>query len=118
MPLSDEIRIFIQGQGPVPSFKNKKRIVTNPKTGRPFLATEYQTKKWMTGVISNIESQLRSLCQIKEGGITPECLRRFAMRSLPQDDTWRALQIGSVRTKLVPKGLEGAVIVIEKVEPN
>jgi hypothetical protein len=115
-PHAEEIRIYIQGLGPVPSFKNKKRIVLNKATGKPFLATESKTKRWMKEAVKSIASQLRSTCQIKEGGTTPECLKRFAMQSLPLDDNWQELEIGHVHTKLVPKGLEGAHISITLVD--
>jgi hypothetical protein len=116
-PHAEGIRIFIQGLGPVPSFKNKKRIVLNKATGKPFLATESKTKRWMKQAVESIASQLRSTCQIREGGTTPECLKRFAMQSLPLDDNWQELEIGHVHTKLCPPGKEGAIVTLQPVEP-
>ena len=111
-PSGKEIRISIRGLGNPPSFKNKKRIVTNPSTGKPFLATASHTKQWMKAAIESIASTLRSVCQTRGGGTTPACWRRFAMRSLPLDDNWQVLEIGSVRTEQVPKGQEGADIIL------
>lgn len=115
MPSGDSIHISIRGIGRPVSFKNRKRIWKDPRSGRPFLGTEPRIKQWMKAAKDVIESELSSMCRTRHGSTTPECLRRFAMSSLPLDDNWQVLEIGSVHTELVPKGQEGVMIVIERI---
>lgn len=97
------------------SFKNKKSIFRR-KNGKPFIATKPEYKQWMERAVRIIASQLYSASAIGSDGITPECLKRFVTYSLPPDDCWEDLEIGSVRTILVPKGEEGADIQIERMD--
>lgn len=110
----------IRGLGPVPSFKNSKCIFRRRDQKRtPFIATNPKSKQWMERAIKLIASQLYSMCETNESEITPECLRRFVTSSLPHDDCWQALEIGSVQTVLVDRDDEvGANIVIERLTPE
>lgn len=96
------------------SFKNSK-CIWKRRNGKPFIATEPRFKTWMQRAAQLIASQLSSESAIRGFGTTPECLKRFAMSSLPHDDRWLALEIGSVRTILVPKGEEGCDMIIERI---
>lgn len=100
----------VSGMGPVPSFKNKKRI------GKHGLFTDLKTKRWMDQCIQSFAFQLRSECQIREGGTSTECLARFWTRLLPADDCWTELEIGFATCELVEKGQEGAEIIIKRLE--
>ncbi len=115
--------LTLKGLGPVPSFKNAKRIAglkrskTSKTTwyGSPTLITRSDVKQWLRSAVSAIASQLCSESQTRGFGTTQECLKQFVTASLPQDDGWQDLEIGSVRTEIVEPGLEGAVITIERL---
>lgn len=111
-----KIVLSVKNQGPVPTFKNKKRIALNQKSGKSFLITESKTKKWMTKCIHNFESQLFCITQIGGGGTPTVPLQRSLIASsLPLDDSWTWIPQLIVSAELVEKGLEGATITIERI---
>lgn len=104
------IRLVIQGQGHVPSFKNGKmlargRLITHPKK-----------QAWMEKAAASIASQLISLYQTAEAETpTGVSLQSWIQSSMPLDDSldWIGVPCGSWRT--VKKGSEGAEVIIEKL---
>lgn len=101
------VRLSIRLMGNPKSFKNAKRICGKQLITRP------DVKQWMKRVTQSFVSQLTSLCRIRESGTTTECLARFLTASLPLDDCWTEVEIGSVKTSLCKPGEEGAEITIE-----
>lgn len=112
----------IRGLGPTPSFKNMKRISGLKRQsdgtwkGNPTLRTKPEGKLWMDRAIKLLESMLYSESATRGFGTTPACLKRFVMCLLPRDDRWEDLEIGSVKTILVPEGEEGVDIIVEAIE--
>ncbi len=105
--MNDSTVIVIQNLGHVPAFKNKKiiagkRLITAPKA-----------RKWMEAATSSIISQLKSLCQTREGATSTEPWQLYATALLPQDDNWKVIPRITVKAKVVPKGQEGAIIRLE-----
>lgn len=115
------IALKIRGLGPIPSFKNRKRIGGLTRwpdgswSGSPILVTRPDIKARKEEITSAIASQLRSMCPTGAGGTIQECWRRFAIASLPRDDCWQDMEIGAVTTELVPAGEEGCTITIERL---
>jgi hypothetical protein len=106
---SQIVTLEIMNLGPVASFKNAKRICGNRLITRP------DVKSWMTKATQSFVSQLVSLCRTKEGGTTTECCQRFLTVSLPLDDCWTEVEIGTVKTFLCLPGQEGAIITIQRL---
>ena len=121
---SNPIVIRVEGVGPIPSFKNTKRVAGlshhggQTWIGNPTLITRPDVKDRKDSITNVIASQLRSMCPTVAGATIQECWKQFVTRSLPRDDCWEDLEIGSVTTQLVTKGLEGCEIIIERVEPR
>lgn len=111
------LTLKIRGIGNPTSFKNTKSIYRR-KNGTPFIATKHEKKEWMQRAARLIESQLYSVLATTGAAITPECWKRFATFWLPLDDAWQFLEIGSVKTILVPAGEEGADVIIERLVPE
>ena len=111
--LSGRISVKIRGLGPCPAFKNSKQLFV--RDGTPGMASKKGFKAWMARAARAIAYQLLSACQTGGGGITPACSKQSAMSLLPPDDCWEDLEIGSVRTILVPPGEEGADLTIERI---
>lgn len=114
------IRLSIRSQGPVPSFKNAKRIAGlkkhgNQWIGQPKLITRPDVKQWMRQAISSFVSQWYSGLATDAPGTTPACSKQSVTASWPLDDGWEDMEIGSIKTILVPKGEEGADIIIEQL---
>jgi hypothetical protein len=103
----------VRGLGHVPSFKNSKLLLA--KQRRLITKPEYQ--KWMDTVIRSFESQLRSALATS-GTVTTTARIPLSLiaSSLPLDDSRRWIPQHSVGTLLVPKGEEGADIVIERID--
>lgn len=120
-PLSPGIVLEIRGIGPVPSFKNAKRVAGLKRSaertwqGNPTLITRPDIKARVQSFTNAIVSQLRSMCPTDGGGTIQECWKRFAIALLPRDDCWQDLEIGAVTTELVSEGQEGVRIVIERL---
>lgn len=123
-PVTRPLALKIRGLGPVPSFKNGKcigglkRQPDGTWRGNPTLRTKPESKKWMDRAVKLLESLLCSESATRGFGTTPACLKRFATLLLPPDDCFADLEIGSVKTILVPKGEEGCDIIIEAVDAD
>lgn len=94
--------------GPVPSFKNRKRIAGKR------LVTDRRVKRWMQAAISSLESQL--LCAFRTSALTTPTvapLPFWIASSLPKDDCWRYVRELTVKTDLCEPGQEGVTITIE-----
>jgi hypothetical protein len=113
------IALTITGMGHIISFKNKKRGgIGRRKDGTTFAMawTPRNVKEWMEQVIQHLESQLHGLFPIREGETVGECRKRLlTAQSLPLDDSLDWMITGQQSVKVVPKGQEGAIIVIEKI---
>lgn len=109
------MKLSVQGLGHVPSFKNHKRIITNPK---PRLITKPAHHEWMDKAAASIESQLISLYQIAEAETpTGQSLQSWIQSSMPLDDdlVWIGVPCGNWRR--VKLGEEGCEITIEQCRP-
>lgn len=93
----------------IPSHKNKYRI------GRKSLYQDKRVKELMDEIVSGIVCQCVSYCRTTGLGTTPECIKQFAIASLPLDDNWQVLEIGRAYSRRVSKGEEGVEIEVEEV---
>jgi len=110
MTTSDKLVIVIQSIGHVPAFKNKKiiagkRLITAPKA-----------RKWMEQATASIVSQLKSLCQTDDDATSTVPWQHSAIALLPQDDNWKVLPRIKVTARVVPKGDEGAIITLQRLQ--
>lgn len=102
----------IRGQGHVVGFKNNKLILWSQK--RIITAPKYQ--KWMQQAVASFVFQLLSGSAIVAGEIPPACSKLSWISSLlPVDDSVKDLPVGSWTVLRVPKGEEGADILIEEL---
>ncbi|MDZ4346317.1 MAG: hypothetical protein U1E51_28215 [Candidatus Binatia bacterium] len=106
---SPPLVVRIRGLGNVIPFKNRKRISGNR------LITEPHVKKQMQAMTDSFVLQLLSECQTREGATSTECLRRFLIACVPQDDAWTYIPEIVIKGELVPTGEEGADVLIEQV---
>lgn len=75
--------IYLSIIGPIPSFKNRKRICRNR------LITDPKVKERMKEIEDSMVSQLISLSRIGEGKTWTDAQRRFWIAScVPEDDAW------------------------------
>jgi len=109
-PTSDKLVIVIQSIGHVPAFKNKKIIVGKR------LITAPKARKWMEQATASIVSQLKSLCQTEDDATSTEPWQLSAIALLPQDDNWKMLPRIKVTARVVPKGDEGAIITLQRLQ--
>lgn len=86
-----------------PSFKNRKRISINSKSGKQFLRTREDIKDRMQELTDALVSELLSVYRTTGGATSTACsLRSWIASSLPEDDSWNFvpnLQIEAVRTE-------------------
>lgn len=109
------IHLRIRGIDHVPSFKNTKSIFKK-KTGQRFIGTAPKKKKWMDQATQILESQLRSEFQTRGIGTSMEPPARYSIASLiPLDDSRQWIKELTVTYVKVPKGEEGADIVVEQI---
>ena len=124
----------VKGLGPIPSFKNKKRILAyldKSKKRKEFRNGEYwiaekslkiksllitlpEHQEWMEQAISLLESQLH--CALATSGAvipTGVSLRSLIATLVPLDDCWTSFREVTIRSELCEAGNEGATIVIE-----
>ncbi len=114
-PTPQEIRISLTGLGHVPSFKNTKSIARR-KNGSPMIITNPVRKEWMEEAIRIIESQLLSKFRTTFGGTgTVAQLRSWIASSMPLDDCRQWIPELHVSFVEVPKGEEGAEIVVTRL---
>lgn len=111
MSNSQSITLAVGNIGHVPTFKNSKMIA------RGRLITDPKKQAWMDRCIDSFVYQLRSAFQTRGIATTtgPIPLSRIASL-LPLDDSRKWIPSHSVNTRLVPKGQEGAELVIEVYE--
>lgn len=111
-----KIVLSVKNQGPVPTFKNNKRIALNRKTGQQFLMTDEKTKQWMTQCIRSFELQL--FCATRIGDAEMPMVQHqpsSIASSLPLDDSWVWCPEINIRAELCEKGNEGATVTIERI---
>jgi len=105
-----ELRLVVRGMGPVPSFKNAKRIMGKN------LVTQPKIKRWMTKCIQGFVSQFCSAYPtIVEGMQTEPFPRSWIASFLPLDDSWQWIPEISVKVIQDVKEYEGATITIERI---
>lgn len=103
--------LVVKGIGPPPAFKNTKMLT------RGRLITDPKKQKWMKAAQASLESQL--LFKYPTEGsetVTAAKLRSWIASVAPRKDSNRYLIACSWRFMRVPKKLEGAVLLIEKLE--
>lgn len=104
------LRLEILGLGHVPAMKNNKmltrgRLITHPKR-----------QKWMDQAIRAIEFQLMSLFQTTAGETwTEPQLHSWIASRWPLDDSCAWIKELVIKVRPVPKGSEGAAILIERL---
>lgn len=102
--------LHIQGLGHITSFKNSKMVA------RGRLMTAPIKQRQMESYILSIESQLRSMYQTSADGMqTGRSLASWIASSVPLDDSIQWVPTIVIQAQQVPKGLEGASIVIERL---
>ncbi len=101
------LQLLIRELGEPPSFKNHKLIAHGK------LITDPKKQQWMFRATASLVSQLWCACRASEGGISMAARQRFLMRSLPHDDSWKEIPKLTVTVLQVPKGQEGADILVE-----
>lgn len=107
-----KLSLTVSGLGHVPSFKNNKMLLR--KQG--LLITDPKKQKWMDRCTRLFESQLRSGALIIGDVIWTEPCPRFLIAWCGQfDDSRQWIPEISVRWKTVPKGEEGATIILESI---
>lgn len=108
------IKLEVRGLGHVPSFKNMKRAILDNRTGRMRTLTEPKAKSWMERCIRSFEYQLLCEYQTKDGE-TPmvPCQLSWIASRLPADDSCKDFTKLQIEVLEVPKGEEGAEILIE-----
>lgn len=109
------LQIVVQGIGNPPSFKNSKMIVQGRGHRRAMLITDPKKRRWMDKATESLKSQLLLACQTTEGATSTESLQRFLTASCPQDDSWQFVPVLKVTMEKVPKGEEGASIIINSL---
>jgi hypothetical protein len=105
--MTSTITLHVKGQGHVVSKKNSKMITH----GRLITKPDYQ--HWTRRVLADLESQCWPIIQTCEGATSMERVQQFLTCSLPCDDNWQVVPELILKGKLVPKGMEGAEILIE-----
>lgn len=115
----DALVLVIKGIGPVPAKKNSKLLFRDKRTGRPQLRTKPEYQEWSKKCVRLIAYQL---CFATRTSVEETLMGRLPQSQialLPPDDCWTQMDYGCITAALVPKGQEGAVIVIERnPKPN
>lgn len=106
----DKIELRVRGLGHVPSFKNNKMLT------RGRLITDPQNQKWIERCIRDLESQLRFMYRTKRDVTETEpprlCLTHWSNQF---DDSVQWIPQISINTFRVPKGSEGATVILEEI---
>lgn len=111
-----KIVLSVKNQGPVPTFKNNKRVAINQHNGKSFIMTDQKTKDWMKECIRSFELQLFCATRIGGGATLTAPLPHSSIASLlPLDDSWTWCPEINIRAELCEKGCEGATITIERI---
>ncbi len=109
----------IKGQV-IPSFKNRKMIVTKGPRGNPLpeplLITRPEVQKRTAKITAAFVSQLLSAFQTTTGETLTGCSLRSAIAlSVPDDDCWTRIPEIRIRAELCAPGAEGATLIIERL---
>ena len=107
---SGELVIVIRSIGHVPAFKNKK-IIAGKR-----LITAPRARKWMEQATASILSQLKSLCLTDDDATLTVPWQQSAIVLLPPDDNWKVIPKIIVTARTVPKGDEGAIIKLHRLQ--
>jgi len=80
------------------------------------LVTVPKAKNQMKAIVQDFVSQLISLYQTTDAATqTGQSIQSWIASSLPSDDSVREIDQILVRVKRVPKGKEGAIITLNKI---
>ena len=105
------IHLVIQGLGHIGNFKNCKACWRN------MLVTIPRARKQMRAIEQSFVSQLISLYRTSvKGTRTGQSIQSWTASSVPLDDSVREIQEIVVRVRRAPKGNEGAIVTLEKME--
>jgi len=101
------MQIEIKNLGPVPSFKNRKRIAGKRVVADP------EVQHWMNQARESIALQLHSIWKTSGGGTSMECLQQFLTACVPHDDCWTIIPEIVLRGEKVKLGGAGCSIKID-----
>lgn len=106
--------LLVEGQGHVPSFKNKKRAILNRASGKMRTLTDPETQRWMRKCEDSFVSQLHSWYRtnVIETQTEP-CQPCLIASFMPSDDSVNHIREINVMVRDVVKGEEGAILMIE-----
>jgi len=112
MEAGASLTLEIRGIGPVPSFKNTKKIIRK-RDGKPGIITDPKKKRWMNDAVDQLESQLRGAFPMLAGETHGEWQKRLrtAWWQLLDDSLTHQLP-GNQDVERVEKGNEGCEITI------
>lgn len=98
------LKLSVKGLGHVPAIKNSMFAIVKKKN-----------REWKKRCVQNFVFQSISIIPTNEQGtLTPQSLHSLTAL-LPLDDSWKDIPEHSVRCVKVPKGEEGAEILIERL---
>ena len=104
------MRLVVESQGHVPSFKNTKMLT------RGRLITKPERQEWMERCTESFVSQLLSASQTSaDGTSTVPCPRSSIPSLLPADDSVNDICEMVIRVQTVAKGQEGATIEVDRM---
>jgi hypothetical protein len=105
------IRIEIKNLGPIPSFKNRKRVAGKR------IVTDPEVQHWMELCTQSIMLQLNSeyLRQVKGKMRITKPLPVWIAENMPLDDSISWIPNLTITTTVVPEGQEGATITYTKI---
>lgn len=115
MPPKHSLHLTVTGLGHVPGFKNSKKIIRNPRTKALMIVSDAGLKKRMDAITQSFVSQLRSASATASDATQTGAPPPSLMLSLPRDDNWTWIPELVVTATLVPRGEEGAEILIERL---
>jgi hypothetical protein len=108
---SPPFRLVVQGISSVPSFKNSKMLA------RGRLITDPKKQKWMDRCIQSFLSQLcsgfRTTAIETQTALCPPC---WIASCMPFDDSVKHIKRIEVTVVKVPKGEEGAEIIVRQMQ--
>tara|TARA_Y100001963_G_scaffold19768_3_gene25060 strand:- start:683 stop:1033 length:351 start_codon:yes stop_codon:yes gene_type:complete len=107
------IHLVIQGLGHIGNFKNCKACWRN------MLITVPRAKNQMRSIEKDFVSQLTSLYRTTEDETqTGQSIQSWIASSMPLDDSVREIAEIVVRVRRAPKGKEGAIVKLDKINKN
>lgn len=100
----------------IPSFKNRKRIGRNKKTGQPIMFTDPKNKSRCEALESGILSALYSYNPTGDAKTATACQSQLrTLLSGLLDDSLNQIPEGTFGVEYVEKGMEGVRIEIEEL---